>query len=109
VRVPADRSIRDDSLITSPSDINEKIRLMFIRVTAKGPNVVPAFTTLSNDAVARGLKVFVEDPAQLATVGGNFEIELPNVDDDADGRAAVRALIDQIPNGHQTFAIIDRD
>jgi hypothetical protein len=84
---------------------------VFIRVQVKGAavSVFPAFTALGNDAVARGLTVTVEDPASLALGQGKIEIELPNVDDEADGRAAVRALIDQVPGGSALFTIIDGD
>jgi hypothetical protein len=84
---------------------------MFIRVKVSGPRdaVVPAFTQLGNDARARGLRVFVEDPASLAMGDGKISIELPNVDDAKDGRAAVGALIDQIPGGERLFTMLDDD
>jgi hypothetical protein len=53
--------------------------------------------------------VFVEDPVALAQGHGRFEVRLPNVDEEGDGRAAVKALIDQVPGGSGLFTIIDRD
>jgi hypothetical protein len=70
---------------------------VLIRVKVKGStsDVVQAFTALGSNAVERGVKVFVEDPTALATSGGNIEIELPNIEDERDGRAVVRSIIDR--------------
>jgi len=48
---------------------------MFIHVEVSGgaSEVVSAFTALSEDAVERGLRVFVEDPVALAQGHGRFE------------------------------------
>jgi hypothetical protein len=78
---------------------------MRVEMQAKGSaeDVVPAFTALENSATERGWTVRVENPAELAQGGGRFEIELPNVDDEKDARAAVQALVDQVPGGAQVF------
>jgi hypothetical protein len=104
---PVDKSI----VGKGPRGLPEGVKLMLIRVRVSGPAdaVIPAFTTFGNDAIGRGLRVTVEDPSALAQGVGNIEIDLPNVDTEENGRAAVRALIDQVPGGSVVFTIVDGD
>jgi hypothetical protein len=87
------------------------LRGVRVEVQAEGAaqDVVPAFTDLGNTAREQGWIVRIENPAELAAGSGRFEIELPNIDDEEDARAAVRSLIDQVPHGNDVFTIIDRD
>jgi hypothetical protein len=78
---------------------------MLVEMQAEGApgDVVPAFTALGNRTTERGWTVRVENPADLATGSGRFEIELPDVDEEKDARAVLQALIDQIPGGADVF------
>jgi hypothetical protein len=64
-----------------------------------------AFTELGNAAREWGHRVYVEDPAALAAGNGRFEIEVANEEDDTNARAVVQAMIDQVPEGPETFTI----
>ena len=77
----------------------------FIRIKAKGS--VQEITQLMDSLRARG-SVGVEDPAQLASGEGNLEVELTDIENEAEGRAIVRAIIDQLPRGNASFEVIDR-
>lgn len=64
-----------------------------------------AITRLITIADERGFIVRVENPAAPAT-GGRMEIEVTNIDEQAMARAAVQALINEVPSGPATFTII---
>jgi hypothetical protein len=82
-----------------------------VRVQARGSGeaVAVAVAAVGNLAQERGWRVYVESPPDLAAGGGRFEIEVPNIENEADARAVVRSLLDQVPGAAGVMELIDRD
>jgi len=76
------------------------------KVELQANGSVEAITRLMNLAHGRGFNVRVEDPAALETGSGRMEIELPIIDEQDDARAAVQALIGEVPGGRDFFTIV---
>jgi hypothetical protein len=70
-----------------------------IQAEGEAEHVIAAFTTLTNSASERGWAVRVQDPSAIAAGSGRLAIDVSELEDESDARAAVQAHLDQIPNG----------
>ena len=76
------------------------------RVELQASGSVETVTRLIDLARERGFVVVLEDEAGLATGSGRMAIEPPNIDKQAVARAAVQALINEVPGGPATFTLV---